>query len=57
MISELLAQAGPIITPVSILMGSQALLTAAMAALYRDCRNDRGKLWNHIRDLEDRIGK
>lgn len=57
MIDILLAQATEYATPVGILISSQAGLCAAMVALYRDCRSDRSKLWEHVRELEKRIHK
>lgn len=42
--------------PVNILFGAVASLTAALTALYRDCRADRAKLWEHVRHLEDQLG-
>ncbi len=55
MIAALLAQAG--VSPVSILFGMNASLSAAIVALYVDCRSDRRRLWDHVRDLEKRIKK
>lgn len=42
-------------SPVNLLFGANVGLCSAMLALYRDCRNDRAKLWEHIRSLEKRI--
>ncbi len=43
-------------SPVNLLFGANVALSSAMLALYRDCRNDRAKLWVHIRELEKRLG-
>lgn len=50
------AQASGIVTPVNILFGAVSSLTAALIALYKDCRSDRAKLWEHVRHLEDKLG-
>lgn len=42
-------------SPVNLLFGSNIGLCSAMLALYRDCRNDRAKLWLHIKELEKRL--
>ncbi len=39
-------------SPINLLFGANVGLCSAMLALYRDCRNDRAKLWEHIRQLE-----
>lgn len=54
---HLLAQLSDMATPVSILFGTNAALTGALVALYRDCRNDREKLWTHVKELENRINR
>lgn len=43
-------------SPVNILFGAVASLTTALIALYKDCRADRAKLWDHVRHLEDKLG-
>lgn len=40
-------------SPVDILIATNGALTIAIAALYRDCRKDREKLWGRVRQLED----
>jgi hypothetical protein len=57
-ISHLVAQvqSSGMATPVNILFGAVSSLTAALVALYRDCRNDRATLWAHVRNLEDKLG-
>lgn len=57
-IAHLLAQveSSGIVTPVNILFGAVSSLTAALIALYKDCRSDRAKLWEHVRHLEDQLG-
>lgn len=52
-----IAQIAELATTTNVLFGVNASLSAALIALYRDCRSDRGKLWEHVRDLEKRIGK
>ena len=51
---ELIAQFSDL-TPVGIMVCVNGILAASMGALYRDCRKDREKLWEHVRMLEDRI--
>ena len=57
-IASIVAQAGEssLATPVNILFGAVSSLTAALIALYKDCRSDRSKLWEHVRHLEDQLG-
>lgn len=55
--AHLLAQVASAVTPVNILFGAVSSLTAALIALYKDCRADRAKLWEHVRRLEDKLGK
>lgn len=52
----LFAQMSQLATPVNILFGVNASLSGALIALYKDCRADRAKLWDHVRRLEDRLG-
>lgn len=56
-LAYILAQASDIVTPVNILFGVNASLSGALIALYKDCRNDRAKLWEHVRRLEDKLGR
>lgn len=55
--SEIIANAAAAIglTPVALLLGTNAMLTAAVGVIYRDCRKDRTALWNHVKELEKRI--
>lgn len=53
--SFLVAQIVDTVTPVHLLIGATSALTVAIGALYRDCRRDRDKLWQHVRDLEKRL--
>jgi len=57
-LSVAVAQVGDssLATPVNILFGAVSSLTAALIGLYRDCRNDRAKLWEHVQHLEDQLG-
>lgn len=44
-------------TPVGILFATNGALTAALGIIYKDCRKDRERLWQQIRELERKIGK
>lgn len=58
LVAHIIAQAAAsAVTPINILFGAVSSLTAALIALYKDCRTDRAKLWEHVRRLEDRLGK
>lgn len=56
LIAYLFAQASEVATPVNILFGAVTSLTAALIALYKDCRNDRAMLWKHVQNLEEKLG-
>lgn len=42
-------------SPINILFGMVGSLSAAIVALYADCRSDRRKLWAHVMSLEARL--
>ncbi len=57
-VTNFVAQAADVATPTNILFGAVASLTAAVVALYKDCRNcwaDRAKLWERVKALEEKI--
>lgn len=55
MIAQLLAQIADSITPTTLLVGANGVLTIALGKIYRDCQKDRTDLWAHIRALEKRM--
>lgn len=48
MMNQLLAQLTENMTPVGILIAWNGALSVALAALYRDCRKDRDRLWARL---------
>lgn len=54
---NLLAQLTEAVTPVGLLIGFNATLSAALGIVYRDCRVDRQRLWDEVRKLKQKVGE
>lgn len=55
--TKLLAVVTENLTVTGCLVTAVGALTAGVGALYRDCKKDREKLWQHIQDLERKIAR
>lgn len=55
--TKLLAVVTEDLTVTGCLVTAVGAMTAGVGALYRDCKKDREKLWQHIRDLERKIAR
>ncbi len=55
--TELIASAASAVgvSPITLLMGSNAAMAAAIAVIYRDCRKDRAALWSYVKALKKQV--
>lgn len=51
--AQIIAQSD--VSVVQVLMVVNGAITVSLGAVYRDCRKEREKLWQHIRELERRV--